>query len=59
MKILKVSEADSYMRTLQASPIAGRESLSLITCTGEWIQAGRTYDSRVMLRATLVNQTSN
>ena len=53
-RILKVAEADAYMKTLQKSPVPGRESLSIITCTGEWIQSRRTYDSRVMLRAVLM-----
>jgi len=53
-KVLKLAEANSYMRTLIESPISGRESLSLISCTGGWIQAQRTFDSRIMIRAVLV-----
>ncbi|MDL2235588.1 class F sortase [Christensenellaceae bacterium OttesenSCG-928-L17] len=53
-KILNLTEASAYMLTLMESPISGRESLSIITCTGTWINSTRTYDSRVMLRAVLV-----
>ena len=54
IKVLKVKEADEYMNVLMDSPVPGRESLSIITCTGEWINSARTYDSRIMLRAVLV-----
>ena len=53
-KILGLEDANAYMRTLGESPIPGRESISIISCTGGWIQAQRTYDSRIMIRAVLV-----
>ena len=53
-QILVLDEANAYMRTLSESPIPGRESISIISCTGGWIQAQRTYDSRIMIRAVLV-----
>lgn len=54
-KTMSVAEANSYMSTMQKSPVVGRESLSLITCTGEWSQSQRTYLSRTMLRATIID----
>jgi len=53
-KILPLAEANSYMSAMQTSPVPGRESLSLISCTGEWSQQQRTYLSRAMVRAVLV-----
>lgn len=49
-----LAEANAYMATMQTSPIPGVESISLITCSGEWSQSQRTYLSRTMVRATLV-----
>jgi LPXTG-site transpeptidase (sortase) family protein len=53
-KTLLLSEANDYMPTMQSSPIYGKESLSLISCTGQWSQQQRTYLSRIMVRAVLV-----
>ncbi|MDR3298363.1 MAG: class F sortase [Candidatus Nomurabacteria bacterium] len=53
-KTMSVEEANSYMGTMQKTPVAGKESLSLITCTGEWTNVRRTYLSRAMVRAVLV-----
>ena len=50
-----LSEADAYMRTAQTSPVSGKESITLISCTGEWSQAQRTYLSRQFVRAILVD----
>jgi LPXTG-site transpeptidase (sortase) family protein len=55
-KILPLEEANTYMSTMQTSPIPGRESLSLISCTGDWSQQQRTYLSRAMVRAVLVEK---
>ena len=49
--IVPLSEADKHMDKAQESPVAGTESLTLITCTGEWSQPRRTYLSRQFLRA--------
>ena len=51
---LKLDEANSYMRTAMKSPVAGKESITLITCSGEWSQAQGTYLSRQFVRAVLV-----
>ena len=53
-KTMRVDEANAYMNTMQQSPIPGEESISLITCTGEWTSVQRTYLSRAMVRAVLV-----
>ena len=48
-----LSESDAYMTTAQTTPVAGKESVTIITCTGEWSQAQKTYLSRQFLRAVL------
>lgn len=53
-KTMTIEEANSYMGQMQKSPVAGKESISLITCTGEWTSVRRTYLSRAMVRAVLV-----
>jgi len=50
---LSISEANKQMSKMLQSPEEGRESLSLITCTGEWSQVQRTYLSRQFVRAVL------
>jgi hypothetical protein len=46
------------MSTMLKSPVPGKESLSLISCTGEWSQSQRTYLSRAMIRAVLVENNA-
>lgn len=53
-KTVALSDSDSYMKIALRSPEAGRESVTLITCTGEWSQAQGTYLSRQFTRAVLV-----
>ena len=54
-KTVPLSEADIYMSTSAlTTPEAGRESITLITCTGTWIKKDQTYDARQFLRAVLV-----
>lgn len=48
-----LSESNEYMKTAFKSPEAGKESLTIITCTGDWSQQRQTYLSRQFLRATL------
>ena len=52
-KTIPLSEADSYMSTAARSPESGRESVTLISCTGEWSQQQGTYLSRQFVRAVL------
>lgn len=49
-----LSESDQYMSVAATSPEEGRESVTLITCTGEWSQAQDTYLSRQFTRAVLM-----
>ena len=49
-----LSESDAYMTTALKSPEKGKESLTLISCTGEWSQMQNTYLSRQFVRAVLV-----
>ncbi len=52
-KSVLLSESDAYMKTAMHSPVPGKESVTLITCTGEWSQVQRTYLSRQFTRAIL------
>lgn len=54
-KTVALSEADAYMKTAFKSPVSGKESVTLISCTGEWSQAQGTYLSRQFTRAILVD----
>ena len=46
-----LSEADAKMLYAAKSPIDGKESITFITCTGEWSQVQQTYLSRQFARA--------
>lgn len=48
-----LSEADDYMTKAFQSPAPGHESLTLISCIGEWSQVQQTYLSRQFTRAVL------
>ena len=50
-----LSQSNDYMATAMRSPMAGKESITLISCAGEWSQAQRTYLSRQFVRGILVN----
>ncbi len=49
-----LDEADDYMIKAAKSPEKGRESITLISCTGEWSAVQQTYLSRQFTRAVLV-----
>lgn len=53
---VSLSESDKYMNTAAKSPEAGKESVTLISCTGEWSQTQGTYLSRQFTRAVLVEE---
>ena len=55
-KSVLLSEADKYMATAMRSPEKGKQSLTLISCTGEWSQQQGTYLSRQFTRAVLVEE---
>ena len=50
---VSLSDSNSYMSTAASSPEEGVESLTLISCTGEWSQSKQTYLSRQFVRALL------
>ena len=49
-------EADNYMSKAMRSPEPGKESVTLISCTGEWSQTQKTYLSRQFTRAVLITE---
>ena len=49
-----LKEANQKMHSMQVSPVNGVESISIITCTGEWSNLQRTYLSRQFLRAVRI-----
>lgn len=50
-----LNEADAKMLYAAQSPVSGKESITLITCTGEWSQVQQTYLSRQFARAVKVD----
>ena len=54
-KTVPLGESNAYMSVAMRSPKAGTESVTLITCTGEWSQVQKTYLSRQFTRAILVD----
>lgn len=54
-----LDEADLYMATALRSPEAGKESVTLISCTGEWSQEKYTYLSRQFTRAVLIAEKTS
>lgn len=50
---VSLNEADAYMSIASTSPVSGKESLTLISCTGDWLSERRTYSSRQFLRAVI------
>lgn len=53
-KSVLLSESDAYMSTASHSPEYGKESVTLISCTGEWSGVQQTYLSRQFVRAVIV-----
>lgn len=51
---ISLEKANAYMSVAMRSPEKGKESLTLITCSGEWSDEQRTYLSRQFVRAVLV-----
>ena len=54
-KAVPLTESNDYMSTAAKSPESGKESVTLISCTGEWSQAQGTYLSRQFTRAVLMD----
>ena len=55
-KAVSLSESNKYMIEAARSPEKGKESVTLITCTGEWSDQQQTYLSRQFTRATLIEE---
>ena len=53
---IPLEKANDRMTWISRSPAPGQESLSIITCTGEWNQNDLTYLSRQFLRAILIKE---
>ena len=53
-KSISLAESDAYMAIAASSPDPERESLTLISCTGEWSDQRQTYLSRQFVRAVLI-----
>lgn len=51
---VSLNNADEQMLYAATSPESGRESITLITCTGEWSQIQQTYLSRQFTRAVKI-----
>ena len=49
-----LAESDKYMAVAATSPDPEKESVTLISCTGEWSDYQQTYLSRQFVRAVLV-----
>jgi LPXTG-site transpeptidase (sortase) family protein len=54
-KTVPLTESNDYMSEASKSPEKGKESVTLITCTGEWSDQQQTYLSRQFTRAILVD----
>lgn len=52
---IPLEESDKYMSVALRSPEKGKESVTLISCSGEWSQQQGTYLSRQFVRAILVD----
>ena len=52
-----LAESNTYMSKASRSPEQGKESVTLISCTGEWSQAQGTYLSRQFTRAILIDES--
>lgn len=50
-----LSEANDYMVVAFSSPEEGQDSLTIITCTGNWIWNKQTYSERLFVRAILMH----
>lgn len=51
-----LEDATVYMNTAMKSPEVGKESVTLITCSGDWSAAQSTYLSRQFVRAVLISE---
>lgn len=55
-KIMSLDEANrTGMKNMMLPVVDGKESLSLVTCAGNWVPRDKVFDKRVMLRAVIVD----
>ena len=52
-KEIPIAEANDYMHVAFSTPVPNNESITLISCIGEWSQVQGTYLSRQFVRAVL------
>ena len=52
---IPLDDSNAYMAKAMKSPVAGKESLTLITCSGDWSWDRDTYLSRQFVRAVLID----
>ena len=55
-KAVALADSDAYMAVAAKSPEPGRESVTIISCTGEWSDQRQTYLSRQFVRGVLVEE---
>jgi sortase (surface protein transpeptidase) len=53
-KTVALDKADAEMKNMRITPVQGTESISIISCTGDWSDVQKTYLSRQFLRATRI-----
>ncbi len=51
-----LDQANTNMNSAFTSPVSGKESITLITCSGEWSDIQKTYLSRQFVKAVLLEQ---
>ncbi len=56
-KQVALENANKEMATAMRSPVKGTESITLITCSGEWSQTKGTFLSRQFVYAVLISQS--
>ncbi len=52
---ISLDDSDNYMMTAARSPETGKESVTLISCTGDWSSQRKTYLSRQFVRAVITD----
>lgn len=53
--LVPLAEFDEPKMARVLTPIDNQETLAIISCTGKWIQATKTYTQRVVIKATKIN----
>ena len=53
-KTVALDQADEEMKNIRVTPVQGTESISIISCSGDWSNVQKTYLSRQFVRATRI-----